>query len=146
MVTSKSFIKYFEDYHKIDSTKIKYLPQYCEDVFELTKAKIGEPIEKKTKYNYIFAGNIGKMQSVETIIKAASFIQNEDITIHIVGDGSNIENCKNLAKDLNVKNVIFYGKRPLEEMPKFYAFADAMIVTLSKNDIISSLINILEAV
>jgi len=137
MVTSKSFIKYFEDYHKIESSKIKYLPQYCEDIFELNENNFNDTIEKKTKYNYVFAGNIGKMQSVETIIKAASLVQNEDITIHIVGDGSNLENCKNLVESLNVKNVIFYGRRPLEDMPKFYSLADAMIVTLSKNDIIS---------
>ena len=99
MVTSKSFIKYFEVYHKIDSSKIKYLPQYCEDIFELSNTKNDEAIGKRTTYNYVFAGNVGKMQSVETIIKAASLIQSEDITIHIVGDGSNIENCKNLAND-----------------------------------------------
>ena len=32
---------------------------------------------------------------------------------------------------------MFYGRRPIEEMPHFYAMASAMLVTLSKNDIIS---------
>ncbi len=136
LVTSKSFIKYFENYHNINLSKIEYLPQYCEDLFELVN--IGnKKLATNSKFNYVFAGNIGKMQSVETIIKAASLIKNEDITIHIVGDGSNLETCKNIAKSMDLKNVIFYGRKPLEDMPKFYALADAMIVTLSKNDIIS---------
>jgi len=137
LVTSKMFLDYFADYHKIDSTKVEYLPQYCEDIFEMNNQDIENDIQLKTKYNYLFAGNIGKMQSVETIIQAAKLITNEDITIHIVGDGSNLENCKNLANSLALDNVVFYGRRPLEEMPKFYQMADAMIVTLSKNDIIS---------
>ena len=135
LVTSKSFIDYFVDYHHIDENKIHYLPQYCEDLF----SNIEVQYEKKdNEFNYVFAGNIGKMQSVETIIKAANEIKDDkSIKIHIVGDGSNLENCKKLAIEYGLDNVIFYGRRPLEEMPKFYAMADAMLVTLAKNDVIS---------
>ena len=135
LVTSKSFIEYFVNYHNLDENKIYYLPQYCEDLFtcsDFSNEKQGE------QFNYVFAGNIGKMQSVETIIKAANEINDDpSIKIHIVGEGSNIENCKKLAQEYNLNNVIFYGRKPLEEMPKFYEMADAMIVTLSKNDVIS---------
>lgn len=135
LVTSKSFIDYFVDYHHIDVNKIHYLPQYCEDLFsnnEVTYDKIDN------EFNFVFAGNIGKMQSVETIIKAANVIKDDkSIKIHIVGDGSNFENCKKLANEYGLDNVFFYGRRPLEEMPKFYAMADAMLVTLAKNDVIS---------
>ena len=54
-----------------------------------------------------------------------------------MGDGSNLQNCKELVEELKLDNVIFHGRRPLEEMPDFYKMADAMLVTLSKNDIIS---------
>ena len=37
----------------------------------------------------------------------------------------------------NLENVIFYGRRPLEEMPKFYATADAMLVTLQEDEVLS---------
>lgn len=132
MVTSKNFIDYFINFHKIEASKIEYLPQYCEDLFANIKSK------DTKEYNYVFAGNVGKVQSVETIIKAANLIKDDDsIKIHIVGDGSNLENCKELVKQYNLTNVIFYGKKPIEEMPKYYAFANAMLVTLSKNDIIS---------
>ena len=135
LVTSKSFVDYFINYHNIDGNKIHYLPQYCEDVF------LNNDLHQNNttnEFNYVFAGNVGKMQSVETIIKAANEVKNDkSIKIHIVGDGSNLENCKKLAYEYNLENVIFYGRKPLEDMPKFYTMADAMLVTLAKNDVIS---------
>ncbi len=134
LVTSKNFIEYFTTKHKIDSKKIFYLPQYCEDIF----VNINSSLKNANTFNYVFAGNVGNVQSVETIIKAANIIKNDSsIKIHIVGDGSRLVKCKQMCKEFSLNNVIFYGKRPLEEMQKFYEMATAMIVTLSKNEILS---------
>ena len=110
-----------------------YLPQYAEELYNNIR------IEKKEKENvdFVFAGNIGEVQSVETIVMAASKITDQNIKIHIVGDGSSLEKCKKLFNDLNLKNIIFYGRRPMEGMQQFYQIADAMLVTLKKDDIIS---------
>lgn len=135
LVTSKSFVEYFTDYHHIDKDKIYYLPQFCEDLYSEV---VSNNQKDNNEFNYVFAGNVGKMQSVETIIKAANLIKDDNsIKIHIVGDGSNLENCKKLSEEFGLDNVVFYGRKPIEEMPKFYAMADAMLVTLSKNDVIS---------
>ncbi|MBQ0098948.1 MAG: glycosyltransferase family 4 protein, partial [Firmicutes bacterium] len=132
-VTSKSFIDYFKQEHNIDKNKLTYIPQYCEDLFLDINPKINDGV-----FNYVFAGNIGTMQSVETIIKAANIIRNDNtIKIHIVGEGRDLDKCKKLAKDLGLTNITFYGRKPIEEMPKFYAIADAMIVSLAKDDLIS---------
>ena len=131
-VTSLSFVDYLIEEHGIDKNSISYLPQYCEDIFENIKNKSHDGL------NFVFAGNIGKMQSVETIIKAANLIKDRsDITIHIVGDGRDLDNCKLLAKELETDNVLFYGRRPVEEMEKFYSMADAMIITLAKDELVN---------
>lgn len=58
------------------------------------------------------------------------------ITIYtIVGDGQDIERIKKIAEGMG--NVIFYGRKPLEQMPEYYRKADAMLVTLMKDDAIS---------
>lgn len=133
MVTSKNFINYFKQQHGIEESKLMYLPQYCEDVYYSPTKREG-----KKNINYVFAGNVGKMQSVETIIRAANIIKNDkEIKIHIVGSGSNLDSCKKMAKDLNLDNVVFHGQHSVEEMPKFYEMATAMLVTLGKNDVIS---------
>ncbi len=133
LVTSKNFIPYFEDFHHIDATRLVYLPQYCEDLYQNLESDKTDQV-----FNYVFAGNIGKMQSVETIIRAAELIKDDkQIKIHVVGDGSSFKECQELAASLGLDNVIFYGRRPLEEMPMFYKMASAMLVTLTKNDVVS---------
>ena len=133
-ITSRQFEKYFQEILELETENMVLLPQYAEDIFDDLQ------IEKRDKegYDFVFAGNVGEMQSVETIIEAARLIEansNESVRIHIVGDGSKLERCKKLAKGL--ENVKFHGRRPIEEMPKFYAMADAMLITLKSNKSIS---------
>lgn len=130
LVTSKSFVKYFEDEFGI--TGVEHLPQYAEALFTPETCKK----DADDKLDLMFAGNLGAAQSVNTIIDAAKILKDEeDIYWHIVGDGSEYENLKNQAKDLD--HVIFYGRKPLEEMPTYYSMADAMLITMKKDPIIS---------
>lgn len=129
-VTSKMFKKYFNEEFGFKEDEIQYLPQYSEDIFKPNKIK-----NNKKVYDLVFAGNIGKMQSVQTVINCAKLLQGEPIKFHIVGGGSDLEHCKELAKGL--QNVQFYGQLPLDDMPKFYKMADVMLVGLKKDDLVS---------
>lgn len=132
LVTSKDFVTYLNGQFGIETDKLSYLPQYAEDMF-----KPAERVKKDT-VDLTFAGNIGVMQSVETIIRAASQLKDvENLRFNIVGDGISLENCKNLAKELGAENVVFHGRKPLEEMGEFYKNADAMLVTLADDPLIS---------
>ena len=62
-------------------------------------------------------------------------MKDEKVCFHIVGDGIELENLKKKADGLS--NVVFYGRKPLEEMLKYYEMADAMLVTLTDDSIIS---------
>ncbi len=132
LITSKTFRKYFKKMFKISDKKIHYLPQYAEAQFLELKEK--KKKEKEEYFHLLFAGNIGTAQSVETIIDAAKLLVNEKVLFHIVGDGVELENLKKQAE--NLSNVIFYGRKPLEEMPKYYEMADAMLVTLVNDPVI----------
>lgn len=136
LVTSEEFKSYFKEELNIDK-EIIYMPQYAEDFYINQSDK---KQQEKNTIDYVFAGNIGKAQSVETIIKAAKEVKNKNIKIHIVGDGTYFEECKNLAKTLNLDNVNFYGKKPAEQMNEYYNMADAMLITLSKNEVINKTI------
>lgn len=134
-ITSKSFEEYFLKNFNIDKKKIHYLPQYAEELFK------PKDCEKKPNdvYDFMFAGNIGKAQSMSTIIEAAKILKNEsNIRFHFVGDGSELDNIKKIVKEEKLNNIFFYGRKPIEEMPKYYKMADAMIVTLSGDSLIST--------
>lgn len=132
LVTSSMFEEYLKNTLSLKGVKINHLPQYAEDLFlkeEYDKRNKEEPFDKN--YHFTFAGNVGEMQSVETIIYCAHELKaDKGIKFHIVGDGSKLEENKKLAKKLELRNVMFHGRKPLELMPKYYYEADAMLVTL----------------
>lgn len=131
LVSSKSFAQYFEKEFNIKG--VEYLPQYAETTFtpEQCKKTPNENID------LMFAGNVGTAQSVDTIIRAAALCKDTpNLRWHIVGDGIELDNCRQLAEQLKVQ-IYFHGRKPLEEMPKYYAMADAMLVTMKKDPIIS---------
>ncbi len=129
-ISSRMFADYLNQHFNISKERIEYLPQYAEGIFEKL-----EPKKETGTFDFTFAGNIGAIQSVETIIKAAKLLTNEPVKFHIVGSGTDLERLQGLAQGL--ENVVFYGRRPLEEMPSFYSKADAMLVTLGADPVIS---------
>ncbi len=130
LVTSRMFENYLSNEFEIDKNKIKYLPQYAEDIFCEASSKA-----ESNEFYLLFAGNIGAVQSVETIIKAAEILQNDPVVFNIVGGGTELERLREISNHL--RNVIFWGRKPLEEMPEFYERADAMLVTLVPDPVLS---------
>lgn len=133
LISSKGFRQYLEEEHHVDPDRIEYMPQYAEDLF----TQKAEPV-KHQDINFMFAGNVGTAQSIETILLAAEALRdNKSIRWNIIGDGVDLERCKKLAKAKGLECVIFHGRKPLEEMPHYYAMADAMILTLMDDPNIS---------
>lgn len=137
LITSKLFRDYLEQEHGIEAEKIEYLPQYASGIFDV----LPMAAEKETT-DIVFAGNIGAAQSLDTLLRAAKLLENEadggkPLVWHIVGDGSELENLKRLATELKLGNVVFHGRKPAEEMPRYYAMADAMAVLLTADENIS---------
>jgi len=127
IVSTKEHIPYIKELPGCSYLDIEYLAQYADTIFE--ENNYGN--EDNGVIDLMFAGNIGKAQSVDTIIRAAELLKNDNrFKFHIVGSGSEINNVKKLAEELKTDNVIFYGQRPLENMPELYKVADAMLVTL----------------
>jgi glycosyltransferase involved in cell wall biosynthesis len=126
-------VNYFQQVLKLKDKRIRYMPQYAEDLFDT----LPEPVQKKDSVDFMFAGNVGALQSVETIVEAARLVQNEKkIHIHIVGGGIALEACKKQAEGL--ENITFHGRHDIGEMPDFYAMADAMLITMKDDPVLSA--------
>jgi glycosyltransferase involved in cell wall biosynthesis len=156
LMTSRGFEKYLTEEFGIAPEKLGYLPQYAEELFsETSNEKDGEKAGEHDRtgdgvngdgnsngcscnsINLVFAGNIGAAQRVDLIIRAAAILKDERVHWHIVGDGSELEACRKLASELGAESVTFHGRHPVEEMPKFYGMADAMLLTLDDDEVIS---------
>jgi len=138
--SSRLFRQYFSNDLGLTSGRFIHIPQFADELFSDISSE-SDREENSTDdgtVNYVFAGNVGMMQSVQTIIKAAALCRDDRIRWHIVGDGFALDECKKLCSDMDLGDkVTFYGRLPVEEMPRFYRMADAMIVTLADDDLIS---------
>lgn len=140
LVSSPAFKVYLENAIGLEGDKIYYLPQYTDEVgsenIELTQTKKnGETLE------FTFAGNIGLVQDLETVVKAAAQIKHRDFTVNIVGSGSHEDAIKKMVEDLGVNNhFIFHGRKNQEQMDTIYIESDVCILTLKNDDFIGKTI------
>lgn len=85
------------------------------------------------KFNFTFAGNIGKVQNLDNIVRGFSkFTQKgySEVYLNIIGDGSYLTELQELVKKENICNVNFLGRKPLSEMSDYYAASDVLIISL----------------
>ncbi|MCL4387087.1 glycosyltransferase family 4 protein [Patescibacteria group bacterium] len=87
--------------------------------------------ETEKKYNLsgkkfvFFSGKLTKYKGVRYLIQAA---KNIDAVIGIAGDGPERKNLENLAKELNAKNVVFFGFIDNHKLLELYYRADVCVV------------------
>lgn len=118
--------------------QIRYLPNWAEPFPDLNNT----PLWVQTLpqgFLIGFAGNIGQAQDMKTIVAAAEILKNnQDIKWVIVGDGSDKAWLDNEVKNRNLQNCIFtVGRKPYSEMYPFFKKADALLVSLTNEDIFS---------
>ena len=127
-ISSTSFREYLTNVCEVNDDKIKYLPQHAEDLYSDI---CGEYVDNGC-VDFLFAGNIGAVQNIDCILKAVKQVKTEkEFKVHIVGDGSSLQECKLLVKELEIEDrVVFHGRHPLEKMEDFYKMADCFLLTL----------------
>jgi len=88
------------------------------------------------KFVVMFAGNLGMVQGLETVIEAAALLRDRaDVEFVLVGDGSDRARLERLVADQRLSNVRFLGQHPQAEMPAFMRAADALLVHLRRSEI-----------
>lgn len=137
LVPSKGFIPYMSK-QGVDENKIIYLPNSAES-FHIKANKDNEfkKFIPKDGTCLMFAGNIGESQGFETIVRSALYLKNQGFKLNyvILGDGRQKSDMIKKIKKLGVdKSFFFLGSFPIENMPHFFAHADALLVTLKKNN------------
>jgi len=127
LISSLSFADYFREVLHINNIPIVYAPQPS-----LSSISNAEPIVYSKKNNFVYAGNVGRVQLVDELAKAGKLIsQRNDLCIHIIGTGTELENVKKYVTDNDLGSVVIcHGQLPLEKTESYYENADALIVSL----------------
>ncbi|MDQ0593992.1 glycosyltransferase involved in cell wall biosynthesis [Chryseobacterium ginsenosidimutans] len=142
----KFFYNFYNNYHRI-------IAQSDDMMKDLTKnfriksgkiIKINNPvdfdfIEEKLltstkpecfKYNYknvVAIGNLSGRKGFDNLLKVFSRLKNENILLHILGDGKDKEMLHHMKEFLGLKNVIFHGRH--DNPYQFLKFADLFILS-----------------
>lgn len=88
----------------------------------------------RSKFNVVYAGNIGLMQNVEIVIRAAAKMKAErGICFHVIGDGMYRKKLEQLADDLQADNVHFHDMMSTDCAPAIYSVADVNVIPLAKD-------------
>jgi glycosyltransferase involved in cell wall biosynthesis len=88
------------------------------------------------KFNVVYGGNLGTVQGLETVLAAAEqLVDVSDIQIVFIGDGNAEQELKQQVADKHLSNVRFIPRQPMEEIHRFFALADVLLVHLKRKPI-----------
>lgn len=96
-------------------------------------AEIGTEVVAASDANLslVYAGNLGRMQSLETIMQALAKVQDlPNVTFRIAGSGVLEAELRGMADALGLRGVEFVGRVSPAEVAELYARSDFQFVTL----------------
>jgi glycosyltransferase involved in cell wall biosynthesis len=89
-------------------------------------------------FNVVFAGNLGTVQALETVIDAAERTRDvKDLWWVIVGSGSRAEWLREQVRVRGLSQVQLPGRFPPEAMPNIFKQASALLVSLVRDPLMS---------
>jgi colanic acid biosynthesis glycosyl transferase WcaI len=123
----------------IRNRRIEYFPNTAEALYQPLELPLDAPERARLPggFRIMFAGNIGVAQDFETILAAAELLKDE-AAIHwiILGEGRMTQWVRaEVSRRGLSERVHLLGRHPLESMPRWFAAADAMLVTLKREPI-----------
>lgn len=145
LVQSEAFPPMIERFG-VAPAKIRVLPNTAPDTYrpvaaeQDSKAKQMMAAVRADSFRIFFAGNIGESQDFDTYIAAAELLKSEGRAVSwvIIGSGRDMDRVQNEIARRDLADVFhFLGRHPEQDMPLFFAQADAMLVGLKDNNIFS---------
>jgi glycosyltransferase involved in cell wall biosynthesis len=138
LTQSRVFSSYIER-DGISLDRIRYFPNSAEELYQPLSLPEEAPENAimPSGFKIVFAGNIGAAQDFGTILHAAERIKNnKEIQWVIIGDGRMRPWVEEQVSIRGLSDTVhLIGRYPMEMMPRFFALADALLVTLKKEPI-----------
>ena len=142
LVQSKGFV---EPVVKVgaEREKVSYFPNWAEALYQPMVLELAAKERAElpsTGFVVMFAGNLGAAQSLDTIVKAAELLKDKSIHWVLFGSGRRKNWLEAEVQSKCLQNVYVLGSRPMETMPRYFSLADAMLVTLKDDPVITTTI------
>lgn len=121
-------------------TPVEVFPNPGESAFQQGQ-RIAPALTLASGFNVVFAGNLGTVQALDTVIAAAALLRDEpQVRFVLIGSGSRGEALQVEVLRLGLANVQFVGRFPPEAMPGLLHQGSALLVSLNRDDILAQTI------
>jgi glycosyltransferase involved in cell wall biosynthesis len=116
--------------------KLEIIPNWADLDSVVPAAKEANPLLRSLGLTHQFvalvAGNIGRVQGIETIIEAATLVQDDEIHVLLVGSGAREAWVERAMKKRGLTNVTLTGSRPRHEQSIFLNACDVALLSLKQ--------------
>ena len=125
----------------IDAAKLSVMPHWIDEKLfqrsdENGHLKLRKQYDWNDRFVVLFAGNIGMVQGLDTVVRAAEELKNNpEVLIVLVGEGTDKARLQKLCQEMALDNIKFIERQPMERMPQFMAAADALLVHLKRSEL-----------
>lgn len=142
----KFFYSFYNNYHQIIAQSDDMMNDLINNfkVCHSKIIKINNPVDfdfinekllnsnkpESFRYNYknvVAIGNLSARKGFDNLLKVFSRLKNENIILHILGDGKDREILHQMKDFLGLKNIVFHGRQ--ENPYQFLKYADLFILS-----------------
>ncbi|KPM60265.1 glycosyltransferase [Pseudomonas putida] len=120
----------------VPAAKIDVIYNWCaEDMVCSADADKPRNFPDNATFRVLFAGNIGKAQSLDAVIEAAAILKQRGANVSLVflGGGVEVSRLQAVVQERLLDNVSFLPGVPMAEVGAYLASADALLVHLKKD-------------
>lgn len=124
----------------VDEKKISIIYNWCdESALKVHHETLIDLSCMDGHFNVVFAGNMGKAQSLGAVVEAAKIVssQNPKVQFVFVGGGLEVESLKEMGASMNLTNVHFLPRMPMNEVGAVLKRADVLLVHLRDDPLFS---------
>jgi glycosyltransferase involved in cell wall biosynthesis len=124
----------------VKEERISILPHWIDEQMfaeagNIERDRLRQEMNWQDQFIVLFAGNLGTVQGLESVVEAARRMPNGKARIVFVGDGTDKPRLERIALELKVGDKLqFVDRQPIERMPAFMAAADALLINLKKSE------------
>lgn len=103
--------------------------------------ELAERLGLSGRFNVVYSGNVGVFQGIESLVDAASLLDDlPDVQLVVVGGGAHAGEIKQYAERTRARNVRFVDRQPAHVMPAINALSDVMAIHLQDREFFRSTI------
>lgn len=103
-------------------------------------ARLIEELRLRGRFVIGYLGTLGLSHGLDNVIAAAKLLRGTSVTFLFVGVGAAKTQLERDAVESRLDNIVFVGRQPKEEMPRFWSICDVALVHLRDEPVFATVI------